>query len=421
MNAVSFLHLWSHDGTGDTANCSQASSHESSPQGALPSERVDVAPWKGWALQHTNSTSVKYLPYDTANTYPHSRALWSTQSTLFLLIASHCLRLSSFSESQKSPSSARPSHSSPVSWYLIQSSMLLKVAPTTPTPQRRKYFLLSSLESGCVKALWYVLLPVCRHNYASTVIQSLCHINPLLLDYLKKFLSWVWYLFVCFPQMLEPCRLHLRGFHLFSQHLRIVIPVLPKKGTFKSTFSDPCESWQNHWMMMMDWISLISHDINFHHPKVNSQQIGAPFPRLFGPHTEKIFHCSWFPPKPPNHRSQEAVQLWSLLHQVAKLLSNPWRKQICCNELKHVKAHTKTLKIILESFGAKFRSKHLSFQTPSPRMGRQMCLHIWLSFPRLGKLCWYQLTVLWLSIMAWYEKLIEETKHGWFRVRFYSI
>ena len=186
-------------------------------------------------------------------------------------------------------------------------------------------------------------------------------------------------IFVSFPHMLEPCRLDFAQFHLFSCHPAHPLS-FPYIGTFKSTFaSNPPESWHNHWIglditdMNFNWccwcfrnpekkkpveVGSLSHysqgllhlrclagflpsrDINFHHLIVNSQQTGAQFEPFWASHGEDL------PPfltrshqNCPNHRSREAVQLWSLLHQVAKLLSNPW-KRIWCNELRDVKAHT---------------------------------------------------------------------------------
>jgi len=135
-------------------------------------------------------------------------------------------------------------------------------------------------------------------------------------------------------------------------------------------------------------------------PKVNSQQTGVQFEPFWALHGEDL------PPfltrshqNCPNHRSYEAVQLWSLLHQVAKLRSNPW-KRIWCASWEMLRHILNALKTYFKSLGVEIQVQTSFFPPAMARHGVAKCVCVWFSFARLGQLCWHQVTVLWLSIMV---------------------
>jgi len=143
----------------------------------------------------------------------------------------------------KSPSYTRPSHSSPVSWYLIQSSMLAIVASVK---------------------LWQLfdtfLLPMCRYISINSKYTTLCHINPIatLTTSRNSCLQQVWITMVSlFPFLI--CWSPAGWTNCAISPKQLSSPVLSLYiGTFKSTFaSNPPESWHNHW------IGLDITDMNF--------------------------------------------------------------------------------------------------------------------------------------------------------------
>ena len=78
--------------------------------------------------------------------------------------------------------------------------------------------------SQAVTAFRYFLLPICRYISINSKYTTLCHINPLLLDYLKKVLSWVWMTMVSlFPFLIcwSPAGWTWRNF-TFSAVIRLV-------------------------------------------------------------------------------------------------------------------------------------------------------------------------------------------------------
>ena len=213
--------------------------------------------------------------------------------------------------------------------------------------------------------LWYLCF---LSSYAGALQVGLCAISPFQLSsgsspvlslyrHLQKHL--------CFQSSgILAQSLDWIGYH--RHELQLMLLMLQKSGEKKPVEVGSLSHYSQGLLHLRCLAGFLpSRDINFHHLIVNSQQTGAQFEPFWASHGEDL------PPfltrshqNCPNHRSREAVQLWSLLHQVAKLLSNPW-KRIWCNELNILNV----LKINFESLGVEIQVQTSFFPPAMARHG----------------------------------------------------